>query len=42
MTKIVLITGITEQDGSYLEELLLNKNYNVWVLLEDPHLLHII
>ena len=27
--KIALITGITGQDGSYLAELLLNKNYIV-------------
>ena len=29
MKKIALITGITGQDGSYLTELLLNKNYEV-------------
>jgi GDPmannose 4,6-dehydratase len=29
MKKVALITGITGQDGSYLAELLLNKNYNV-------------
>ncbi len=29
MTKRVLITGITGQDGSYLAELLLDKNYEV-------------
>ena len=28
--KIALITGINGQDGSYLAELLLNKNYIVW------------
>ena len=28
--KIALITGITGQDGSYLSELLLDKNYIVW------------
>jgi GDPmannose 4,6-dehydratase len=28
--KIALITGITGQDGSYLAELLLEKNYIVW------------
>ncbi len=38
--KIALITGITGQDGSYLAEFLLNKNYNVHglvrrVALED-------
>ena len=29
MSKIALITGITGQDGAYLAELLLNKNYEV-------------
>jgi GDPmannose 4,6-dehydratase len=29
MSKIALITGITGQDGSYLADLLLSKNYNV-------------
>ncbi|MDP7599235.1 MAG: GDP-mannose 4,6-dehydratase, partial [Acidimicrobiales bacterium] len=29
MSKRVLITGITGQDGSYLAELLLNKGYDV-------------
>ena len=29
MNKIALITGITGQDGSYLAEFLLNKNYIV-------------
>lgn len=29
MTKIALITGVTGQDGSYLSELLLDKNYKV-------------
>ena len=29
MKKIALITGITGQDGAYLAELLLNKNYEV-------------
>ena len=28
--RIALITGITGQDGSYLAELLLEKNYEVW------------
>ena len=28
--KIALIFGITVQDGSYLAEFLLNKNYIVW------------
>jgi len=39
--KIALITGITGQDGSYLAEFLLTKNYEVHglvrrVALEDP------
>ena len=29
MSKIALITGITGQDGSYLTELLLTKNYKI-------------
>lgn len=29
MSKVALITGITGQDGAYLAELLLKKNYNV-------------
>ena len=28
--KVALITGITGQDGSYLAELLLDKEYHVW------------
>ena len=28
--KVALITGITGQDGSYLAELLLEKEYKVW------------
>ena len=32
MKKIALITGITGQDGAYLAELLLKKNYIVhWI-----------
>lgn len=31
--KVALITGITGQDGSYLAELLLEKNYKVWGLI---------
>lgn len=30
---IAFITGITGQDGSYLTEFLLNKNYIVWGLI---------
>ena len=33
MTIIALITGITGQDGSYLAELLLRKNYHVWGII---------
>lgn len=31
--KVALITGITGQDGSYLAELLLEKNYHVWGII---------
>lgn len=31
--KVALITGITGQDGSYLAELLLKKNYEVWGII---------
>ena len=31
--KVALITGITGQDGSYLAELLLEKEYHVWGLI---------
>jgi GDPmannose 4,6-dehydratase len=30
MSKLAFITGITGQDGSYLAELLLEKNYKVY------------
>ena len=33
MSKKVLITGITGQDGSYLAELLLEKGYEVYGLV---------
>ena len=33
MSKIALITGITGQDGSYLAELLLEKQYIVWGII---------
>jgi len=33
MTKVALITGITGQDGSYLSELLLEKEYIVWGII---------
>ncbi len=32
-TRIALITGITGQDGSYLAEFLLEKNYIVWGII---------
>ena len=31
--KVALITGITGQDGSYLTELLLEKNYTIWGII---------
>lgn len=31
--KVALITGITGQDGSYLSELLLEKDYDVWGII---------
>ena len=33
MKKIALITGINDQDGSYLAELLLEKQYIVWGII---------
>ena len=33
MVRVALITGITGQDGSYLAELLLDKEYYVWGLI---------
>ena len=33
MSKVAFITGITGQDGSYLAELLLEKEYTVYGLL---------
>ena len=33
MSKVALITGVTGQDGSYLAELLLEKEYKVWGLI---------
>ena len=32
-SKIAVVTGITGQDGSYLAELLLEKNYNVFGIM---------
>ena len=31
--KVALITGITGQDGSYLAEILLEKEYDVWGII---------
>ncbi len=31
--KVALITGINGQDGSYLAELLLEKEYQVWGII---------
>ena len=33
MSKVALLTGITGQDGSYLAEFLLEKDYNVWGII---------
>ena len=33
MSKVAFITGITGQDGSYLSELLLEMDYNVWGII---------
>ena len=33
MCKVALITGITGQDGSYLAEILLEKEYDVWGII---------
>ena len=42
MKKIALITGITGQDGSYLAEFLLKKNYIVHGIKENHHhLIHL-
>ena len=35
MKKVALITGVTGQDGSYLAELLLSKNYIVHGIKEE-------
>ena len=35
MSKIAIITGITGQDGSYLAELLLKKNYIVHGIIRN-------
>jgi len=33
MVKLAVITGVTGQDGSYLAELLLSKDYEVWGMM---------
>ena len=40
MVKIAFITGITGQDGSYLAELLLEKNYKVYGIVRRTSLLY--
>jgi len=39
MTKVAFITGINGQDGSYLAELLLEKDYKVWgIIRRSPNI----
>ena len=40
MAKVALITGITGQDGSYLTELLIEKNYDVWGIIRRSSLIN--
>lgn len=40
MTKVAFITGITGQDGSYLAELLLEKDYHVWGMIRRSSLIN--
>tara|TARA_B110000046_G_scaffold43547_2_gene48578 strand:- start:1050 stop:2078 length:1029 start_codon:yes stop_codon:yes gene_type:complete len=40
MTKLVLITGITGQDGSYLAELLIEKDYKIYGIVRRTSLLY--
>jgi GDPmannose 4,6-dehydratase len=40
MVKLALITGITGQDGSYLSELLVSKNYKVYGIVRRTSLLY--
>lgn len=40
MVKVAFITGITGQDGSYLAELLLEKNYKVYGIVRRTSLLY--
>jgi GDPmannose 4,6-dehydratase len=40
MKKVAFITGITGQDGSYLAELLLEKQYDVWGMIRRSALIN--
>ena len=40
MSKLAFITGITGQDGSYLSELLLEKDYKVFGIVRRTSLLY--
>ena len=40
MSKIALITGITGQDGSYLAEMLLEKDYIVWGIIHRSSMIN--
>ena len=40
MTRLAFITGITGQDGSYLAELLLEKEYKVYGIVRRTSLLY--
>jgi GDPmannose 4,6-dehydratase len=40
MVKVAFITGITGQDGSYLSELLLEKEYDVWGIIRRSSLIN--
>jgi GDPmannose 4,6-dehydratase len=40
MSKLAFITGITGQDGSYLSELLLNKEYKIYGIVRRTSLLY--
>ena len=40
MTRLALITGITGQDGSYLAELLLSKDYRVYGIIRRHSSIH--
>jgi GDP-D-mannose dehydratase len=40
MPKRALVTGIAGQDGSYLAELLLEQDYEVFGIVRDPEQRH--